>query len=191
METTTEPRGIHRRIEIRVTPALRARFEAKVDRTTPHPKGCWLWVGGLRQGYGAIKHDGKVLGAHVVAYVLANGPVPDGRLVTHDCDERACCNPDHLQAGTFSSNSREAFDRRGVNVTRGEKSPTAYFTNNDVQLLRAYHMLRKYSYVRLSRLLGGNKNTIKNILYRKNWQHLPWPTPEEAEQLVLSHEMHK
>jgi len=188
MSTTLEPRGIHRRIQFQVTESLRQRFTAKVNRGNDDK--CWRWDGAVRQGYGAIKHEGKVLGTHVVAYVIANGPVPEGRLVTHNCDNRLCCNPKHLVAGTFSSNSRESWDRRNVNATRGEKSPNAIFTNHDVQLLRAFHLVKGYGAVKLGKLFGFNKNSIKNVIGKKNWAHLPWPTQEEAEQLVLSHQLH-
>lgn len=62
----TEPKGIHRRITFNVTDDLRARFWRRVEK---QDQGCWLWLGAHRNGYGAIKHDGKVLSPHVVSYV--------------------------------------------------------------------------------------------------------------------------
>jgi hypothetical protein len=189
-----EPRGIHRRIRFTVTTALKARFEAKVDRNGPVPSHapalgpCWLWRGAMRNGYGAIKHEGKTLGTHVVSYVIANGNIPADMLVTHKCDNRQCCNPDHLRAGTYSDNVREALDRRAVNKVCGVKHPFAKFSEQEVQLIRAYKIARRKGHRSVSRLLGYGEAGVKNIQCRQNWRHLPWPTPEEAEALVAAHE---
>lgn len=74
---------------------------------------CWPWVGCQRQsfGYGAIRYDGRQQSAHRVAYILTYGPVPEGLVVCHSCDNPACCNPRHLRADTQSANIREASAR--------------------------------------------------------------------------------
>ena len=38
--------------------------------------------------------------AHVIMFEEKNGPLPEGYELHHDCRNRACCNPDHLQAYT-------------------------------------------------------------------------------------------
>ena len=42
------------------------------------------------------------------AWVLANGPVPEGRYICHTCDNPPCCNPAHLFVGTPSENVKDA-----------------------------------------------------------------------------------
>jgi hypothetical protein len=196
MVTAHEPRGIHRRISFTVTDALKERFAAKVDKNGPVPQHdpslgpCWLWTGAMRNSYGAIKHEGSVLSTHIVAYAITNGPVPEGLLVTHKCDRRECCNPGHLRAGTCSDNSREAWDRREVNATRGTKHPCAKFTDAEVNLYRAYKVARNLGYRKAAAKFGIAEGGLKHILGNTGWKHLPWPTLEEAELLIAGHEVH-
>lgn len=87
------------------------RFMEKVDK---RPNGCWVWVAAIKSGgYGGFGVGSKVVRAHRFAYEHFKGPVPDGLEIDHLCRNRACVNPDHL----------EAVDRR-VNVLRGV-SPAA------------------------------------------------------------------
>lgn len=74
------------------------RFWRKVNKT----EACWLWTGALCQGYGVF-HEGSGRGnthqtrAHLYAYRLLVGPIPEGLQLDHLCRVRSCCNPDHLE----------------------------------------------------------------------------------------------
>lgn len=90
-----------------------ARFWAKVQRGP----GCWLWTGSRTGGRGGKRYgqftytvDGKQvhIGAHVYAYELAHGPVPDGLEVMHSCNTGVCCRGSHLSAGTHRKNVQDA-----------------------------------------------------------------------------------
>jgi hypothetical protein len=76
---------------------------------------CWPWLGAIADnGYGRFKRGGDrgVAQAHRVAWALANEQdVPDGLHVLHSCDNRPCCNPAHLRAGSQRENVREAYDK--------------------------------------------------------------------------------
>ena len=70
--------------------------------------GCWEWQGAMYpNGYGALKVDGKVIGAHRVSYEAFTCDIPQGMFVLHSCDNRRCCNPAHLSVGTHSDNMRD------------------------------------------------------------------------------------
>lgn len=82
-------------------------------RTRPGPGGCQLWTGSRnRGGYGQAHHDGRRWAAHRLAYTLANGPIPLGLWVLHDCDTPACVRPAHLHLGDHRQNMAEARARR-------------------------------------------------------------------------------
>jgi hypothetical protein len=70
------------------------RFWAKVGRGTPDE--CWPWSASLTSyGYGQFGAQGKVLGAHRVAFYLAYRFWPENS-VGHSCGRPDCCNPRHL-----------------------------------------------------------------------------------------------
>ncbi len=90
-----------------------------VNRSAPGE--CWPYQGrATTRGYGQMSISGKRLSAHVIAYELANGPVPAGHVVDHACHNRdphcpggvcphrLCCNPAHLEAVTSDVNMRRS-----------------------------------------------------------------------------------
>jgi hypothetical protein len=80
----------------------------------PEPNsGCLLWIGNVTsRGYGRVKRGGKVWQAHRFAWVEANGPIPDGVMVCHHCDNPPCVNVGHLFLGSAADNAQDS-SRKG------------------------------------------------------------------------------
>ena len=81
-------------------------FERMLNALQPRSNtGCWEWQGDLtHNGYGRVKVDGKAKRVHRVMWELRHGPIPDGMVVMHKCDNPKCCNPEHLELGTQREN---------------------------------------------------------------------------------------
>lgn len=93
------------------------RFDAKVDKSGPG--GCWVWTGKRsREGYGRFSLDGRLVNAHRWSWERAVGPIPNGLLVCHHCDNPPCVNPEHLFVGTIQDNTRDML-AKGRGNTRG------------------------------------------------------------------------
>lgn len=89
-----------------------ARFWSKV--IVGRPNQCWPWAAFLdKDGYGFFNVTPSFpMGAHRVAYIIATGKdLPDGVMVLHSCDNRACCNPAHLYEGGHARNMRDRSSR--------------------------------------------------------------------------------
>lgn len=103
--------------------------------------GCWNWTASLGTGgYGQIEIGTKTggqtkrIGGHRLGWQLYNGEIPAGLHVLHKCDNRRCCNPDHLFLGTHRDNMVDAaakgrIGRRVTNTDACSKGHP-YFPNN-------------------------------------------------------------
>lgn len=89
---------------------------------------CWEWRGAIRQRYGAFGG----IAAHRMAWMLHNGPIPDGLVILHRCDNPPCCNPRHLSPGTQAKNMADK-SAKGRAAWNGGKSA---FTFEQAERLR-------------------------------------------------------
>lgn len=75
--------------------------------------GCWNWQGAVTKDmYGQIRVGSRVMSTHRVSFTFANGSIPRGKVIRHQCDNRMCCNPAHLLVGDHEDNSQDIVDRQ-------------------------------------------------------------------------------
>jgi len=75
---------------------------------------CWEWRGGTNNiGYGMIKdiEHGGMRTTHRVSYEVSKGRIPKNQCVLHTCDNRKCCNPDHLFVGSYKDKTMDMMNK--------------------------------------------------------------------------------
>ncbi len=129
--------------------SLKKRFMEKVTNT---PCGCCEWMGkATKDGYGAVSiiegGKRKVIVAHRVSWKMFYGPIPDGMMVCHKCDNRKCVRPGHLFLGTAKDNARDCvFKKRNTSqqyperVVRGSRHGNAVLTEETASCIIKEYM---------------------------------------------------
>lgn len=137
-------------------------FRAKL--TPGNPDDCWEWPGSKNShGYGHINRqvDGKqkTIATHRIAYALKNGPIPPGLVILHSCDNPACCNPNHLSAGTHQDNTDDKMAKGRHKVVTGHDHYESRFTPDQIQDIRA----DKATQEAIAAFYGVSQSTISRI----------------------------
>ena len=89
---------------------------------------CWEYTGHLNEnGYGNVRHNGKMSLVHRISYEHFIGPISKNMLVRHNpliCNNKKCFNPDHLIIGTAKDNGQDKIvSGTNISVTKGYKKP--------------------------------------------------------------------
>jgi hypothetical protein len=151
--------------------SLEDRFWRKVEKTPE----CWIWQGKREKNqYGRIQAGGKgspQIGAHRLSYEIHHGPIPDGHVVMHSCDNPRCVNPDHLSVGLPRDNTADmiAKGRKRVVAPLGTGNGKAVLDEQKVRYIRSQPQT---SHAALARELGVATSTVRGVRDGRCWSHV-------------------
>lgn len=144
------------------------RLERRFDLSRPKDE-CWEWDGvkSDRSGYGLIQIEGRRVRVHRLSYEVHVGPIPDGMIVRHTCDNPPCLNPQHLKLGTHDDNMRDM-------KSRGRSSRGVARSNHKLTDNQVLEIFRRTSDANrtLAREYGVSEWTIQHIRSGKRWSHI-------------------
>lgn len=149
-------------------------FFPKTKRAKPiqyyvNEEGCHICTShsqNRKNGYPRIYRNGK---RHRIArYILTLliGPIPNGHVTRHKCDNPRCINPAHLEKGTPADNMRDRLER-GM-VYRGEEHPFSKLKTPDIKIIRNSLI----THAELARIFGVSNSTISSVKKYKTWKHV-------------------
>jgi hypothetical protein len=148
------------------------RFLEKVDI----PDVCWQWTGGASDfGHGRMKIAGALVSPHRLAYEYFVGPIPEGKMVLHRCDNPGCVNPRHLFTGTNSDNMKDAAAKGRLapqidpSPWQGQNRVTAKLNDDAVREIRKAPQSEIRS---LAQRFGVHRSVIYKVMKRKRWAHV-------------------
>lgn len=91
------------------------------------PNECWPWLNAKYSNWRAgtsIKINGKRVEttAYRISWMIYHKKdIPKGMVIMHLCDQPFCCNPNHLQLGTYKQNSDDMVKKGRSKCSEGRK----------------------------------------------------------------------
>ena len=132
---------------------------------------CEEWPGARQgDGYGVVRHEGKVVLVHRLAWAREHGPIPDGMHVLHECDNPPCRRLSHLFLGTPLDNARDKFAKGRARVL-GVENVNAKLTDDAVRDIRARRD-RGEPIKLVGAAHGIDPSTVVHIHKRRRWAHV-------------------
>ena len=137
-----------------------AKFVSYTDRDS---SGCWLWNRSVKNGYGQYLQRY----AHRWIWEFLHGPIPNGLFILHSCDNKICCNPDHLRLGTQADNMHDAAIR-GRTAAK-ERAGNSKLTGAQVDLIRRLRV-EGMTQVQLARMFQVSQGTVWQVVNEVTWK---------------------
>jgi hypothetical protein len=129
----------------------------------PVNSGCWLWRAPPVKSRRYRRKGGVSRALYQIAFELFKGPVPDGHVVHHVCENFHCINPGHLKALTVGEHMKVHFS--------GEKNVNAVLTDGVVREI--FDLVKKGVLQReIGKIYGVTQSCISNLLHNRRWPHI-------------------
>lgn len=158
------------------------RFLARICKTDY----CWIWTGPRNhRGYGSFSRRKGSIATHRFSWEIHRGPIPENLHVLHKCDNRPCCNPNHLFLGTHADNMRDMAEKgrsckgdknnsrlHPESLRQGSANNKAKISESDIVAIRTTYRSGLVTLKQLAIPLGITEFTVSQIIRRKTWKHV-------------------
>ena len=182
---------------------IKSKLDKCVPTNGPLETPCLVWPFGKNGSwYGSVCVGGKVWCAHRLAWVVRFGEPESGLRCCHKCDNRACCNTEHMFLGTDADNVKDMLgkgrhvvstgDRNGSRkyperlphgddhwtrtnpemIRRGEESHWAKLTEDAVFCILTKYHRGGTSHRKLAAEYGVSHFLVGQIIRGKSWKHV-------------------
>jgi len=145
-------------------------LERLIDKIIPQD-GCWGWTGSIHSGRPGISVGKKSRIASRVMYEIAYGPIPDGMLVCHTCDNPTCLRPTHFFLGTIQDNSADMVKKGRSFKPKGELHPMHKLSEERVRQIKIC-LKRRMEQAKIAKRFNVSRALITLIKQRKVWSHI-------------------
>lgn len=148
----------------------RDELKAKILNHVTIEGDCWIWQKSFgSHGYGNISTGGgRNETVHRVSHEVFNGSISKGLLILHSCDNRKCCNPAHLRAGTRVENTKDALERSPIK--RKLTAAEAFYIKES-----------NLSQRKLAKMFGVSQRLVYSIKRGEAWVHTLQKESERSE----------
>ena len=148
--------------------STRDRFFQYVDKKGKDE--CCEWNGPRNEdGYGLFYCNGKSRKAHRVAYMLEYGEIPEGKEITHICNNPACVNHKHLKVDTHQGNIDYMIECGRARHPKGEEHPNHIFTWEIIKNIRREYSENDITQEELAAKYETSRRSIYLILNNIIW----------------------
>lgn len=129
---------------------------------------CFVWTRSVRghMGYGTVTVGGRVLAVHRVIWEMMHGPIPDGMMVLHHCDNPRCYRIDHLFLGSNQDNMNDMKSKgRYPKLTRDHMPHSKLSVEQAAEVVARYNA-GGISQQQLANEYGCHQTTISDIIVK-------------------------
>jgi hypothetical protein len=146
-------------------------FWDRVSSQTVIQGECHVFTGHKDEcGYGRIFKEGRLTRVHRAVFERDHGPIADGLVVRHTCDNPGCINSDHLVIGTQADNIAD-MDMRGRRRTIiGSQRTTAKLHEMHIPTIRQM-LAEGHTCLGIALAYDVTEETIRHIKKGRIWRH--------------------
>lgn len=140
---------------------------------TDDPDKCWEWQGCVNNtGYGSMTVSQKAYSAHRIIYALTYPNSIDfaapkdktlKQFILHKCDNRLCCNPNHMELGNYNDNNKDCAKKGRAKAPRGAEHKNAKLTQEQAEEVRAIYKTG-LTFVEIGKMFNIHANNISRIV---------------------------